>query len=48
MYFVGTNPLEYWKVDVRNDLRAADYNAWIGALTESIESEELSGMKYVG
>lgn len=48
MYFVSTNPLEYWKVDAQNDLRSADYSEWIEALTEGIESEELSGMKYVG
>ena len=48
MYFVSTNPLEYWKVDAQNDLRSADFSEWIEALTEGIESEELSGMKYVG
>ena len=48
MYFVETNPLEYWKVDAQNDLRTADFNEWINTLTENIESEELGGMKYVG
>lgn len=48
MYFVSTNPLEYWKVDAQNDLRSADFSEWIEALTEGIESEELGGMKYVG
>lgn len=48
MYFVGVSDSEYWQIDAENDLHTADYNEWISSITDGIEGEKLSGMKYVG
>lgn len=48
LYYVGTN-LPYWKVQVTNSLKSADYSDWYEGLTKDYEAQQSSfGMKYVG
>ena len=48
MYFVETNPQPYWYVQAETSLKSSAYNEWYAAITDGVEAEQLSGMKYVG
>ena len=48
MYFVETNPQPYWYYKADLDLKNDAYNEWYAAITDGVEAEQLSGMKYVG
>ena len=48
MYFVSTNENPYWYVQAETSLKSSAYNEWYAAITDGVEAEQLSGMKYVG
>ena len=48
MYFVSTNENPYWYVQAETSLKSSAYNKWYAAITDGVEAEQLSGMKYVG
>ena len=48
MYFVETNPQPYWYYKADLDLKNDAYDEWYAAITDGVEAEQLSGMKYVG
>ena len=48
MYFVSTNENPYWYVQAETSLKSSAYNKWYAAITDGVEVEQLSGMKYVG
>ena len=48
MYFVSTNENPYWYVQAETSLKSDAYNEWYAAITDGVEAEQLSGMKYVG
>lgn len=48
MYFVETNPQPYWYYKADLDLKNDAYNEWYTGITDGVEAEQLSGMKYVG
>ena len=48
MYFVSTNENPYWYVQAETSLKSDAYNEWHSAITDGVEAEQLSGMKYVG
>lgn len=48
MYFVSTNENPYWYVQAETSLKSNAYDEWYSAITDGVEAEQLSGMKYVG
>ena len=48
MYFVETNPQPYWYYKADLDLKNDAYDEWYAGITDGVEAEQLSGMKYVG
>ncbi len=48
MYFVSTNENPYWYDQAETSLKSSAYNEWYAAITDGVEAEQLSGMKYVG
>ena len=48
MYFVSTNENPYWYVQAETSLKSSAYNEWYAVITDGVEAEQLSGMKYVG
>lgn len=48
MYFVSTNENPYWYDQAETSLKSSAYNEWYSAITDGVEAEQLSGMKYVG
>lgn len=48
MYFVSTNENPYWYDQAETFLKSDAYNEWYSAITDGVEAEQLSGMKYVG
>ena len=48
MYFVGQSENPYWYDQAESSLKSDAYNEWYSAITDGVEAEQLSGMKYVG
>lgn len=48
MYFVGQSENPYWYDQAESSLKNDAYNEWHSAITDGVEAEQLSGMKYVG
>ena len=48
MYFVGQSENPYWYDQAESSLKNDAYNEWYAAITDGVEAEQLSGMKYVG
>ncbi len=48
MYFVSTSENPYWYDQAESTLKSDAYNEWYSAITDGVEAEQLSGMKYVG
>ena len=48
MYFVGQSENPYWYDQAESTLKSDAYNEWYSAITDGVEAEQLSGMKYVG
>ena len=48
MYFVGQSENPYWYDQAESSLKSDAYNEWYAAITDGVEAEQLSGMKYVG
>ena len=48
MYFVSTSENPYWYDQAETSLKSDAYNEWYAAITDGVEAEQLSGMKYVG
>lgn len=48
MYFVGQSENPYWYDQAESSLKSDAYNEWHSAITDGVEAEQLSGMKYVG